>query len=292
LLDLLENDHLLDAGWDGAEWKSFADAARAAFPYLSSADRGRVEAVIFSHNPEIDRAIRVAHEIKQEGETEPWSNRRSILWDLNWCGFKQWCVLETIGEDLLTDRGIQHLKRLRRKFPGQKISEPSHTGVHDVGPPIKRDKTARMDDRNWLRAISRYDSENERRRGRGFTDGGARQLAGELQHATKENPLRFGALLKRIPSDAHPIYVSHILWGLLEAKEVEDDILQAAICEAHNRPGRPYGNEIARLFEKCPTIAKDPSVFGILVWYVENGVANEDEIIDAADTKREIISIR
>jgi hypothetical protein len=291
LLEILGNEYLFEGGWDGADWKSFADAARAAFPYFSTDNRGRVERIIFSCNPEIERAIRAAHEIKEHGEIEPWSNRRSILWDLNWSGFEQWCVLETIGKDLLTNDGVQYLKRLRRKFAGQKVPEPSHVGVHDVGPPIKRDKTVKMDDRNWLHAITRYNSENERRRGQGFTDGGARELAQELQHATKENASRFGAFLKRIPNDAHPTYVSHILWGLIEAQDVDDGILIEAIFEAHQRSERPYGTEIARLLEKRPKLATDPSVFDTLVWYIENGDASEDERIDASNTEREIASI-
>lgn len=48
LLDLLGNEHLFEAGWDGAAWKSFADAARATFPHLSSDDRRCVEKVMFS----------------------------------------------------------------------------------------------------------------------------------------------------------------------------------------------------------------------------------------------------
>ena len=291
LLEILGNDYLFEAGWDGADWKAFADAARAAFPYFSTDNRAQVERIIFSYNPEIECAIRVAHEIKEHSEIEPWSNRPSILWGLNSSGFKQWSILETIGEDLLTADGVKHLKRLRRKFAGEKVPKPNQVGVHDVGSPIKRHKIVKMNDRNWLQAISRYSSENERRRGQDFTDGGAEELAQELQHATKENPSRFGTLLKQIPNDAHPTYVSHILWGLIEAQDVDDEILNGAISDAHQRPERPYGNQIGRLFEKCPKLAKHLSVFDILVWYIENGNANEDEIIDASNTEREIISI-
>ena len=35
----------------------------------------------------------------------------------------------------------------------------------------------------------------------------------------------------------------------------------AAIPAAHDRPGRPYGTEIDRIFEKCPQIAKQPFIF-------------------------------
>jgi hypothetical protein len=287
----MENDYLFAAGWEGADWKSLADAARTSFAHLSNDDRDRIESKILSYYPEIRRAIKIAHEIEKHGETEPWSNSANVIWDLNRSGFEQWCILETIGEDLLSARGVQQLKGLRRKFPEQKLPDPIHVGVLDVGSPIKRDKIGRMSDENWLRAISRYDSENERRRGNGFTEGGARELASELQHATKEDPPRFGVFLKRIPNDTYPIYVSHILWGLIEAQDVDDGLLKEAIFNAHQRPQRPYGNEVARLFQKCPKLAKDASVFDILLWYIENGEANEDEVIDASTKDREVISI-
>jgi len=292
LLNLLGKGNLFKAGFVGADWKSFATASRAAFPYLSNANRSRIEQEIFSHQQEIDNAVEIAHGIRKYGEPDLWYNRPIAIYKLNRAGFEQWCVLETIGEDLLTNVGFQHLNRLRRKFPGDEVPKPDHMEAHFVEPPIKRDKVAHMNDEQWLRAIDRYDSDDERRYGRGFIYGGARHLAGELQQATKENPSRFIAFMKRIPHNAHKTYVSHILWGLAEAKEeVEADLLKEAVADAHSRTGRPYGNDIPRLFEKYPQIAEDPSVFEILVWYVENGEANENETADSSNTEREILSI-
>jgi len=291
-LGLLGCKGLFKAGWDGAGWKSFADAARAAFPYLCNEERRKVEDIILAHRPEIDRAVKLAHELTEQGETDPWYNRRSVIWDLNQSGFKQWCVLETIGETLLSDAGIQQLKILRRKFVDEQVPEPHHLGVHDVGSPIQRDRTEFMNDEQWLRAIGRYADENERRRGKGFTDGGARQLAGELQRVTKENPERFAALMTRIPDTAHPTYLSHIVWGVVQAKDCAEGILKEAIFDAHRRPGQPYGTEISRIFEKCPQLGKDAALFDVLSWYIENGEANDDETVDSANTEREIISIQ
>lgn len=289
-LSLLGNKNLFEAGWYGSEWKSFADAARAVYPYLSNDDRHRVEEVIFSHQPEIDLAIKVAHQIKEHGETEPWWNRHGVISDLNRSGFGQWCILESIGEDLLTDTGVQRLKELRRKFPGAKVPKPIHIEFHAVGSPIKREKTTRMSDADWLSAIVKYDNDEWRRYGHDFIDGGASQLAGELKHAAKENPARFVTFMKQIPIEANQVYIEQILWGLTEV-DVEDELLKEAVIDAHNRPGRPYGDEIARLFEKHPQIAKDPALFDILTWYVENGEANEDEAINLSNIEREVFSI-
>lgn len=291
LFNLLGKGDLFKAGWIGADWKSFADASRAAFPSLSIDDRLRIETEIFSYQPGVDYAIEIAHGIKEQGESTLWCNRRSAILYLNQAGFEQWCVLETIGEAHLTNLGFQHLKSLRRKFPGAKIPQPEHMEAHVVESPIKRDKAMHMNDAQWLRAIARYTNNDERRRERDFIYGGARELAGELQHAAKENPSRFAALMKIIPHEAHQTYTSHILWGLAETEEVEDDLLKEAVIEAHSRPGRPYGDAIARLFEKRPLIAEDPSVFDILAWYVENGEANGDKTTDSSNTENEILSI-
>lgn len=251
-----------------------------------------IEAAILCHRPEITFAGKVVREIKDQGETDPWWNRHGVIYYyLNRSGFEQWCVLESIGEDLLTEVGIQRIKKLRRKFPEQKVSKPGHMEVHMVGSPIKRDKAARMSDAQWLRAIAKYETDDWRRDGRDFNDGGARQLAGELQHATKENPARFVPLMSRVPKRAHPDYVSCILWGLTEADEVDGTVLQDAIIEAHGRPGRPYGSEIARLFEKHPLLARDPACLDVLAWYVENGDASEDASTDSTNIEREIVSI-
>jgi len=292
LLIHLENKDLFEAGWHGADWKSFAEAAHSAVPFLSPADRNRVEKAIFNHQPEIKRAIRVAHGIKIHGETDPWWNRHSaIYFDLNRSGFEQWCVLESIGEKYLTVEGVQHLKKLRRKFPNETLPRPDHLEMHTVGSPIKRDRIKHMKDEQWLSAIGKYANEDWRRYGHNFIDGGAHQLAAELQQATKENPSRFVAFLKCIPETANPTYVSHILWGLAEAEGVEDHLVKDAIVITHHRPERAYGTDIARLFEKYPHIGSDPSIFDILAWYIENGDATEDNAVDSTHNEREVVSI-
>lgn len=290
LLNHLGNKDLFEAGWHGTGWKSFADAARAAFPFLSRADRSRIEREIFDHRPEIQRAIRVAHEIKIHGETDPWWSRRGVIYDLSYSGFEQWCMLESIGEEYLTDKGMRHLKTLRRKFPNETLPQPDHLEMLEVGSPITKKGIEHMRDDQWLSAISKYKNE-DRRYKQNSIDGGANQLARELLQVTKGNPCRFVALMKRIPETANPTYVSHILWGLADAEGVEDHLVKDTIVVAHNRPDRPYGESIARLFEKYPQIGKDPSIFDILVWYIENGSASEDTVGDSAHNERDVVSV-
>lgn len=289
--DLFDSPYLFDAGWHGADWKSFAEATKATIPFLQDPQLRRLNDLISGHNPEQKFASKLLHRVRNEGEQEPWQTRRSLIYYINRSGHDQWCVLEVIGENLLGTELKSRLQQLRRKFKGVAVPEPDHLEAHWVQSPIKRDRAVHMTDAQWLRAIERYDNDEDRRRGRTFVDGGARQLAGELQHLAKEQPVRSVTLLEKIPDEANQAYVSHLLWGLAEAGDLDENIVRRAILNAHSRPSCPYGSDIARLFEKQPHVAADPAIFEILVWHVENGEANSEDAIDSSNTERELATI-
>jgi hypothetical protein len=291
LSDVFDSPYLLEAGWQGAGWKSFAEAAKAAMPFLQKRALDILERLILGINPEKQFASKLVHLIASEGEQEGWQSRRLVIQYLNRSGYDRWCVLETIGESSLNGHLKDQLQQLRRKFKDASISQPDHLEAKFVPSPIKRERAASMTDAQWLNAIRRYDDGEDRRRGRTFLDGGARQLAGELQHFTKEHPARFSLLLEKIPDDANRAYVSHLLWGLADAGTIDDDIIRRAILNAHGRPDHPYGSDIARLIAKQPRVAADPTVFDILVWYIEHGEANIADDVDSSNTERELVKI-
>ena len=211
---LLESPHLFDAGWRGAEWKSFADAAKETIPFLSQTNSEHLFQLIAEHQPELRHASDIMARIRAQGEEGPWENRRTALHYINRSGYKQLCILETIGASLLNTRLTARVRELRRKFPKASIPQPHHMEARSVPSPIKRDRAALMTDEQWLRAIEQYDGNEDRRRERDWLSGGASQLASELQHFVKQEPSRFVELLESIPNSAHPTYISHVLWGL------------------------------------------------------------------------------
>jgi len=288
---VLASPHLLDAGWHGADWKSFADAAKSTIPSLPRPEIEQLFRIISAIAPELQFAADLLHRIRCQGEEEPWQTRKSVLHYLRRSGYVQWCILETIGSELLDATLGDRLRELRRKFKGIAVEEPDHMQAHWVQSPIKRDNAVRMSDAQWLRAIERYDNDEERRRGKTWMDGGAQQLAGELQRVAKEDPVRFSGLLESIPDAANRTYISHLLWGLAEAEDPSDEVLRSAIVNAHSRPSRPYGSEIARLIAGYPSTATDPVIFEILAWYLERGDADDNEDIERSNTEREIIKI-
>lgn len=291
LLEVLDSPHLFHAGWQGAEWKSFADAANAAIPFFESSGLDQLTQLISGFNPELLFASTLLSRIRVEGEQEPWQIRQHVIDYLNRSGHDRWSVLETIGENLLSGPLKDQLQQLRRKFRGSVVSEPHDVEAHWVESPINRDKAVRMTDTQWLSAINRYDNDEARRRGRTFVEGGARQLAGELQHLAKAQPLRCATLLEKIPNEANRSYVAHLLWGLAEADNLDDEILRRALLNAHNRPNRPFGSEIARLLQKQPRVAHNPETFAILIWYIEHGDDNSDDSVHSPSTERELTTI-
>ena len=287
---VIESPYVFEAGWDGAKWQSFASACREVTPFIDTSAEIRVTELVGSHWPERFLAISMAHELIS-GKGPKWLDRRRVIRYLNRSGFEQWCILQSIGDSLLTKDLRGRLAQLRRKFRKEEVPRPDHAHAYFVGSPIKRDKTARMTDAQWLRAIVRYDNDDDRRRGRSFTDGGARQLSQEIQNLAKEQPARFARLLCEIPNDANQAYVSGVLWGLAEATDVDDEVLIRAILNAHGRPDRPYGSGIIHIIERHPRVAADTAIFDLLAWYVEHGEADDDQPADLSNAESEVVTI-
>ena len=288
LVELLLEPELLSAGWAGARWRSFADAARVSLPHLQPNEQSLVEQTIFSIHPEIERAAKIAHDPDRD---DPARRRRDVMWNLNHSGFMQWCILTTIGADQLTPVGRASLEAWRRKFPGAKVETPDSFDVRG-GPnsPIERQRAEHMSDERWLEALERHKTDvpwNERKNAH---DGGPNELAGELQHATKAVPARFAALMASIPDDANSTYVEHILWGLAECSEPDVDSLKFAVSNAHARP-TDHGRAIVRIFQMHPHIASHEATFEILAWYVHHGDGSEGDSTGASKADDQIITI-
>lgn len=290
-LDVLNCPHNFKAGWQGAEWASFAAAAHACLPFMQPAEISQFDALIAAYRPELNLASSVLRKIRTEGEVAPWLTRRSAVYDLNRSGHEVWCILETVGETVLSPVLSKMLSELRRKFPREKLPEPHNNEAHWVQSPIKREKAGRMTDGHWLSAMEKYNNDEHRRRGSAFVEGGAEQLAGELQHQAKEQPQRFSALLEQIPPETNRAYINHLLWGVAESEGASLETIKRAIMTVHAREERAYGSEIARLMERNPKVAADPAIFEILVWYIENGDANEADAVDRSNTEREITTV-
>ncbi len=289
---LSRNEMVLKAGYDVARWFSFAHACKAAFPFLDLTEKQEIEQIILAYVPEIVFASHILQEIRQGENSWEWT-KKSAIYRLNESRYEQWCILETIGEELLSSTAFKQLQQLRRKFPGRKTPQARKGGMllSAVKSPIRKDQCRYMNDRHWLEAIQRYNNENDRTREDGHTYGGARELARELQEAAKNDPARFAKFYLQLPETAHHTYIEHILWGLAEAEAPPDDLLVQVIQFSHHCPSDSFGSDISRLIEKHPHLAGDPEVLKILIRYALHGEANEDEEFEKNTLDRETISI-
>ena len=244
---LLESPFLFEAGWDGADWKSFADAAKEVLPHVAVSEAKSIERKILSHEPELQYAKEIVLRIKLEGESEPWLNSKAALFYLSKSGREQRSILESIGFGSLSDALKERLVQLRRKFPGFEIPEPHDNEGGFVQSPIKRDQAEHMTDAQWLGAMERYDNDTDRRRGRSFIDGGARELARVLQHLAKEQPARFATLLHNIPNECASSICKSSSLGAEQKQAISmKTMLQGVILNAHGRQDRPYGSDIVQ----------------------------------------------
>ncbi len=288
-LALLGEPELLEAGWNGTEWKSFADSARVSLPHLSTIDRKRVEDSIVSLEIELNEGRECAAILAREGEGQ-WRNRGTVLWSLSRSGHTRWAILETIGADLLSPEARAVLGEGRRKFANEGIPKPHGLTGGWVQSPIARERAIFMSDAHWLRAMEKH-ATNDGRPRRKLLEGGASQLGSELRNLTKQDPARFAALLTSIPESANSTYIDHILWGLAEAETAEIGLAAGALLLAHARTNRPHGWAIVRLFEQYPKLAELPRLLDVLVWYGDHGAASESEAVEDSATTQEMVTI-
>lgn len=291
LISFITNKMVFKAGWQGADWMSFAHACKASMPYLSSKEREHIEKTILNHNPETNSAAYVIKEINRTSEIEPFLTRKSVIRYLNRSKYEQWCILETIGESHFSPIARKRMHELRRKFHASKIEKPDNMEAHIVESPIKQERCNKMKDNHWLAAIKRYDNNEERHYDRRFITGGARDLAFQLKEATQKNPEQFSDLSLKIPDHANKLYIGNILQGLADADNPSDRSLIQAVKRAHQNPEKIFGHDIVQLLEKKSEIADDPEMLEILLWYVLYGEANEREASKEQNEEQETISI-
>ena len=101
LTNLVSNNSVFDAGFDGTAWWSFAHACREAFPFLDEKAKITVEFTILNWFPEIQQGIQISNNICNQDDFDSNRKNKDVLWCLNRSGYEQWCILETVLTHLL-----------------------------------------------------------------------------------------------------------------------------------------------------------------------------------------------
>ena len=268
---LLNHDNVFKAGFSGVEWKSFADAARSVVK-AESVKVQNIEDRVFRHRPEQDLAVEIANQIRTGKPDNTRPTRRDAIEALARSGHVEWCVLKTIGCDLLSSRGKKRLSELERKFPTEPLPKPRNFEGGFVESPIPTAVVHKMTDDNLLSAIGndRYRNNGPQLR-KGEIVGGATELGRELESLAKSEPRRFAHFFLRVPDDSNSIFGQHLLQGLAVADHTDEEATIKTLRAAHSHPNRPFGLQIVRLVERHPWSGNNDDVFEALLWYAEHG---------------------
>ena len=275
---LLACDGIFDIGESGGKWHAFADAAKAAFPFLLEEGRGAVEAAVRSHRPELSLAREYLRRTKDERLSSSLIDPGDyIRHQLTLAGQDERAILKTIGEEQLSVAARTRLAELDRKFAGKPLPEAFGVRGGWVRSPIDQSKAAKMSDRHWLSAMARYPDDARENYVRDVLVGGASQLASVLQAQVKENPPRFVALLEVMPLTLNANYAEAILSGVRDGA-ADAPLSIRAIKAATRWPGVGMGRTVNWIVQKYPAAAQDREVLAMLLTSAEFGSASDTAV--------------
>ncbi len=226
-----------DCGFDDSSNWCAMETIRAVVPHCAMENRERIEAVILDYVPPHERTPRG---YKQFGRA-------------------RFDLLSAISPELRNRNANAHFDELARKF-GDPSGEPRGIVVSSVAAPIEENATLVMTDEQWLRAISKYPSENRIDYSGDQPRGGARELARALGARAKESPNRFTRLALQFPADANPVYLYEMLGELKETDAVTSELKLQLCQKAFEEARRDCGRVIADMLGKMEDALPDDAV--------------------------------
>ena len=145
----------------------------------------------------------------------------SIPWETRYSrGRGQYELLSALDQSRMSEDALRMLGELQRRFPDSPPSEPRPVVASFVGPPIADDRSTRMSDEDWIRALEKHDREVTNWKG-DVPVGGARELAGVLGRRAKEDPERFAKLALKFTKAIPPAAINEVLRNVEGAIELE-----------------------------------------------------------------------
>lgn len=192
-------------------------------------------------------------------------------------------LLESFGEEYLTDAGKDRLRALRLRFPKQEKrlpprEESKYFGTH--GSPIPAEAAREFTDDEWLDAMRKFNYGWESHtRGE---NGSAVELSRVLRPQARLDRRRFAKLAIEMEDSIRPEYFEAILDGIvgfenLSVDEKEKDnkdfealgteVVLSVVRRLHQLPSRPCGRSISRAFERFASRRIEEADLSILVYY-------------------------
>lgn len=285
---LLTAPNIFRLGDSSDRWLTFANAAKAALPFLSDEARDRVERAIFARQPEIAWAKTYHHMPKERRSNLPVSDPAAFVREaIRDSGREERAILATLGTAHLSQIARVRFDQLERKFKGQSIGRSTGERSGFVRSPIDQARAEKMNDRQWRSAMQHYAEPRQPEFGYDFLKGGAEQLASVLQVQTKADPARFVALLEALPDGIHRAYVEAILSGVRDS-DAGGPHAARAIKGAIKLIGQDDGElnkTIHWTVEKHPQAGEDLAVLAHTLRNAEFGAAS-DSIVRTTSPQR------
>lgn len=223
-------------------------------------------------------------------------------------GWTECLLLESFGEQYLSEAGRERLAALRAKFPEQEKALPPRMNslmVESAESPISLEATLQFTDEEWLRAMREFDYGWDSSRPSNKSAGSAVELSRVLQPQARLDRRRFAGLALRMEDSIRPEYFEAILDGIcgfenLPAEErekdnkdfeqLETDVVLSVARRLHRLSNRPCGRSICRVFEKLAKRSIPEADLEILAHYAtDDPDPNADDWIESAsDRKRDV----
>ncbi len=208
----------------------------AIVPICSTGKRGELEAAILAYSPAFERS--------------PGGHK--------YTGHARYTLLSAMPSEHRSKIVQARFEELKRKF-GEPDATPREMRVYSVGSPIEKQAADKMTDKQWLKAIAKYQSEERVHDWDHPEKGGARELAEMLLGYVHNEPERFARLSLQFPVDTNPAYIERTLDGLKGATVSTD--LKLAVCRKAYRESREEcGKAIAELLGSIAEPLSDDAV--------------------------------
>ncbi len=231
----------LDTGSSG---RASSDLLVAVTPFCSVGRLAKLEAAILAYYPRRERTAG-GHESR------------------GWAQFKLLLAIDQARRSVQVNARIEEWQR---KFRVDAPPEPSPLEISRVESPIPTAAAERMTDDQWLNALSRYASDDERARRDGTLTGGAYQLSHVLEAQARKEPTRFAKLAPRIPDDANPAYFAALLRGL-NTGATDQEALFEACRRCYRLADRAAGSAFCDLVEKLPELPWPDDLLDAVTWH-------------------------
>ena len=154
-------------------------------------------------------------------------------------------LLSGIPRELRSPAAQRRYQELERRFH-EPYSPPSDSEAVFIGSPIRAEQAAKMNDEQWLRAISKHD--HWRVDPTDISKGGPLELSYELTNHVRAEPDRFAELILQTPPETNPHYIAAVLRGLKDSKVAVGLDLRLKVCrKAYAEHVADAGGEIADL---------------------------------------------